>query len=93
MRREVQDLAGEALREYSEIMEALETKNKGGSEETEEEEEVHGGDEEEGPFAEYLNELCSQKKFVSEVKKSHRCTSSEEKYLFVFLCKVGHFLT
>ncbi|KAL7855707.1 hypothetical protein AOLI_G00193110 [Acnodon oligacanthus] len=61
LRRGVQDLAEEALREYSEIMVVLETKNNGGSEE------VHDGDEEEGSFAEYLNELCSQKKFVSEV--------------------------
>ncbi|KAL6466683.1 hypothetical protein MHYP_G00244870 [Metynnis hypsauchen] len=64
LRRDVEDLAEEALREYSEIMVVLETKNKGSSEE---EEEVHHGDEEEGSFAEYLNELCSQKKFVSEV--------------------------
>ncbi|KAL7841584.1 hypothetical protein SRHO_G00252750 [Serrasalmus rhombeus] len=35
LRRDVQDLAEEALREYSEIMVVLETKNKGGSEEEE----------------------------------------------------------
>ncbi|KAK1792677.1 hypothetical protein P4O66_012615, partial [Electrophorus voltai] len=62
----VQNLAEEAFREYCEIMKGLESRIKEGSE-VMKEQEVVDEDVEEGSFIEYLNKLCSQKEFVTEV--------------------------
>lgn len=78
-RKTVQELAEEAQRAYSEIMEDLETRNKKQSEDARDEEEVHEEKEEKGLFTEFLNELCSQTTFLNEVKRCHRFISSQEK--------------
>lgn len=57
--RPVQDLAESALTEYSQVMDALESKVSGGSEVTEAEEE--------DVCALYLNELFNHSEFTTEV--------------------------
>ncbi|XP_041925067.1 uncharacterized protein LOC121689384 isoform X2 [Alosa sapidissima] len=65
---QMQELMEGALKEYTEVMEALESRSevRESSEVTEEATEQEEK-EENGSFTEYLNELCSQKEFVTQV--------------------------